>query len=384
LEMFSRLISANYLVSKMSSLKVYLILFSSIYFVLCESPSEELLKIPVEDVSDPGTGLRDEKYRWPKIRGSVNVPYDFGNFFSENQLKTILLAMRTMETETNCIKFVRRTDQQDYVYFEKNDWACNSFVGRRGGAQAINLMTSCVEAGSIQHELTHALGFFHQQNHPNRDQYVTIKSSNIAFDVEYSFRILDAIEGTSFNTPYDFDSIMHYPSNAFAYAGTYTIVRKDGVNGGRIAENKKLSVGDITRIRRMYKCEELTDKDDVAETTEGPETREIVTKQIITTTIETTEDPKIFETSEIPETVTEEITTTTSEFTKQNEKEDRDLKIYLIITNAAFIIAVVASFAIVYFHVVPLLIRDSHKIVKIFFSKSRGGDDDDRVLLVIS
>jgi hypothetical protein len=112
----------------MSSLKVYLILFSSIYFVLYESPSEELLKIPVEDVSDPGTGLRDEKYCWPKIRGSVNVPYDFGNFFSENQIKTILFAMRTMETETNCIKFSRRTDQQDYVYFQKNDWACNSFV----------------------------------------------------------------------------------------------------------------------------------------------------------------------------------------------------------------------------------------------------------------
>jgi lysozyme family protein len=143
-----------------------------------------------------------------------------------------------------------------------------------------------------------------------------------------------------------------------------------------------------------------TDKDDVAETTEGLETREIVTKQIITTTTdatdedkksedgvqETTEDPNVsetLETSEIPETVTEAITTTT-EVTRENEKEDRDLQIYIILTNVAFTIAVVASFAIVYFYVVTFLIRDSHKVVKILFLKSRDEDDDDRIMLVIS
>jgi hypothetical protein len=245
----------------MSSLKVYLILLSSIYFVSCESSSEEILKIPADDESDPGVGLREERFRWPKIKGSVIVPYDFGNF-SENEMQTILLAMRTMETETNCIKFVRRTDQQDYVFFQIST-TCSSLVGREGGVQTIDLTTDCVDQSSILHELTHALGFFHEHCHPNRDQYVTINRSNIIHKspfIEPSIKKVEAIHCTSFNTPYDFDSIMHSPSNMF---GTLSIVRNDGVNGGIIAENKKLSVGDITRIRRMYKCEESTDKDDV-------------------------------------------------------------------------------------------------------------------------
>jgi hypothetical protein len=218
-------------------------------------------------------------------------------------------------------------------------------------------MTSCVEEGSIQHELTHALGFFHQQNHPNRDQYVTIKSINIAFDVEYSFRILDSIEGTSFNTPYDFDFIMHYPSNVFAKTGTLTIVRNDGVNGGNIAENKNLSVGDITRIRRMYKCEESTDKDDVAETT-----------------YRTTDEDK--KSKDGAHETTEDI--------KDKEIEDGVLQIYPILAIVVFILVVMASIAIVYFYVVPLLTRDPYKIAKMQSIKPRKKNDYHQNLLVSS
>ena len=38
---------------------------------------------------------------------------------------------------------------------------------------------TCMVSGIIQHELTHVLGFYHEQSRPDRDTYVSIQWSNI-------------------------------------------------------------------------------------------------------------------------------------------------------------------------------------------------------------
>lgn len=95
----------------------------------------------------------------------------------------------------------------------------------------------------------HALGFEHQHQRPNRDQFVSINwdrvnGENDSFDI----RNFD-----NFDTPYDFHSIMHHSSwesglppamvpydRRFLYiAGIYNT----------------LSSGDILRLNRMYDCE---------------------------------------------------------------------------------------------------------------------------------
>ena len=78
---------------------------------------------------------------------------------------------------------------------------------------------------TIQHEFIHALGQFHVQSRPDRDQYVTIMWDNIQQGKEHNFKKHD---GTlTYNVPYDPKSFMHYSPYGFAIDSSKpTIVSK--------------------------------------------------------------------------------------------------------------------------------------------------------------
>ncbi len=90
----------------------------------------------------------------------------------------------------------------------------NSQIGMVGGRQLLNLVDwNSVGAEFIPiHELMHALGFYHEQQRPDRNTYITINCSNVQ----------GGCSGTIFNNNfpvpsdarpyglYDFDSLMHY------------------------------------------------------------------------------------------------------------------------------------------------------------------------------
>lgn len=53
-------------------------------------------------------------------------------------------------------------------------------MGRDGGLQLLSLSAfGCMERGIIQHELLHALGFYHEHTRSDRDQYVRINWENV-------------------------------------------------------------------------------------------------------------------------------------------------------------------------------------------------------------
>ena len=68
----------------------------------------------------------------------------------------------------------------------------------------------------IAHEVAHALGFWHEQSRPDRDTYVNVKWENIDRDSKGQFLKEQPSDVDNAAIPYDYGSIMHYRSKAFA------------------------------------------------------------------------------------------------------------------------------------------------------------------------
>uniref|UniRef100_A0A3B1JQ02 Metalloendopeptidase n=1 Tax=Astyanax mexicanus TaxID=7994 RepID=A0A3B1JQ02_ASTMX len=129
-----------------------------------------------------------------------------------------------------CIRFVDRSTEIDYLSIENRDG------GRTGGKQVVSLSTrGCVYHGIVQHELNHALGFYHEHTRSDRDSYVTINWQNIDPTMQYNFNKENT---NNLNTPYDYSSVMHYGKTAFTINGLNTIT----------------PIPDASRINTLYNC----------------------------------------------------------------------------------------------------------------------------------
>ncbi|GBG28620.1 Zinc metalloproteinase nas-14 [Hondaea fermentalgiana] len=93
---------------------------------------------------------------------------------------------------------------------------CWSWVGHRGGSQDISLQSNgCLSRRHVHHETLHALGFMHEMNRPDRDQYIDIHTENLQAGMESNFELLTEYID-SMGSPYDLKSVMHYSRFAFA------------------------------------------------------------------------------------------------------------------------------------------------------------------------
>jgi hypothetical protein len=107
--------------------------------------------------------------------------------------------------------FVRRYDEDGTI-----DNGCYSYVGRvSDDMQILNLGYGCLSKSTVQHEFLHALGFFHEQSRPDRDDHVEIVWENVQEDMKHNYKTLLArgFKWDDMGTPYDFNSIMHYQEN---------------------------------------------------------------------------------------------------------------------------------------------------------------------------
>ncbi|XP_046384884.1 meprin A subunit beta-like [Ischnura elegans] len=160
-----------------------------------------------------------------------------------------------------CIRFKEWTGEPNSVnifFNADSSGSCWSSVGRTGeGEQALSLGERCWYLGIVIHELAHAIGFWHEMNRPDRDEWIWVYWENIIPGYQSAF---DKNEPSTVNTlgeAFDYKSIMMYDEYAFSKDGVSATLqaKQDGTIIGPIWKKKGLSDSDIRRLHRLYQCQ---------------------------------------------------------------------------------------------------------------------------------
>lgn len=147
------------------------------------------------------------------------------------------------------IRFVPFTDQEDVLIFEEGSGVCKSYVGRVGGKQPIWIAPGC-EASEIAHEILHALGFVHEQNRQDRDNFVEVFPENIEEAYKDNYEKLPAsLMKVNALSEFDFESLMIYPVGMFAKPGQQAMRSR---TGAAIQPSPGLSAKDKERLQKAY------------------------------------------------------------------------------------------------------------------------------------
>ena len=72
-------------------------------------------------------------------------------------------------------KFFQWNELTQLISHTKTTIRCCSFVGRlKRGGQKLSLERGCMKHGILLHEFGHVMGFWHEQNRPDRDEYIKV------------------------------------------------------------------------------------------------------------------------------------------------------------------------------------------------------------------
>ena len=187
------------------------------------------------------------------------VRYRISSSIASSAAINISTAIATYQSST-CLRFISTSGAGDYIDFVSTDYGCYSYVGRQGGRQVINLQDpGCTSVGIIIHEIGHAIGFWHEQSRPDRDQYVTIHWNNVISGLSSQFMKRSYSEVDYQGSVYDYGSIMHYQSTAFSRnsRNTITVTNTSEYHqqgGPTLGQRRALSPQDIFQVRRLYSC----------------------------------------------------------------------------------------------------------------------------------
>src|SRR5690606_23206778 len=102
------------------------------------------------------------------------------------------------------VQFTEYNGEKDYILIQSaEEEVCQSYLGKKGGPQEIRLHEHCT-SGQIIHELLHALGFVHEHNRADRDQYIHIHWENVLSSQKYQFQKLEKQISQPADYPFDF------------------------------------------------------------------------------------------------------------------------------------------------------------------------------------
>ncbi|XP_073442676.1 meprin A subunit alpha isoform X2 [Dendrobates tinctorius] len=192
--------------------------------------------------------LRDENSRW-----KFPIPYILADNLDLNAKGVILKGFEMFRLKS-CVDFKPYAGDSTFLHFQKFG-GCWSYVGDFGTGQNLSIDSGCDHKAVVEHEILHALGFYHEQSRSDRDDYVQIWWDEITDGMAHNFNLYDDNYITDLNTPYDYESVMHYGPYSFnKNANVPTITAKITAFNDIIGQRFDFSAIDLERLNRMYNC----------------------------------------------------------------------------------------------------------------------------------
>ncbi|XP_048452552.1 meprin A subunit alpha [Rhincodon typus] len=238
--------------------------------VIRETPSENVYDVDPGDFRDdiPKINLESQRFlfqgdiaqSWernalkdPTSRWKFPIPYILADSLDLNAKGEILNSFEQYRLKS-CVDFKPYEGEKTYLIFQKLD-GCWSFIGALHSGQTISIGEQCDYKAIVEHELLHALGFYHEQSRTDRDDYVNIWWDEIIPGMEQNFVVYDDSYITDLNTPYDYESVMHYAPFSFNKNDSFpTITAKIPAFDEIIGQQLDFSAIDLLRLNRMYNC----------------------------------------------------------------------------------------------------------------------------------
>lgn len=190
---------------------------------------------------------------WP----GKTVPYVIDKQYNNQERQTIEKGFKHLSSQIgNCVQFVPRSNQQDYLYVIPGK-GCNSDIGHKGGKQWMVLDHSCIVRGidtTVIHEAGHTLGFDHTQCRSDRDKFLQVFLDRVQPNMRHNFQ-KKSTNNEKF-VPFDYSSIMIYAPTDFAIDKKKPTMVPTDPNARLLTYNERpeLSKLDIQMIKKLYQC----------------------------------------------------------------------------------------------------------------------------------
>ncbi|VDN02114.1 unnamed protein product [Thelazia callipaeda] len=195
-------------------------------------------------------GINRPTKLWP----GGKIPYSISPHYTNIERALLAKAVKQVYHDKTCLRFVPRSPYEgDYLFIGKVD-GCFSEVGRTSGVQVLSLDNGCMEYTTIIHEMMHVVGFYHEHERWDRDNYIDIIWQNIDRAAIDQFGKVDLSKTSYYGQPYDYRSILHYDRLAFSKNGFPTMLPKQKGFELTIGNAKDFSEIDLAKINRMYGC----------------------------------------------------------------------------------------------------------------------------------
>lgn len=214
------------------------------------------------DVNDAEEGKRvqtrnaytDPNHLWP----NGNIPFILDENIPAFTMIELLAAMQEIEISTysggkNCITFVPRTNENDYVHISWTSGTSGSTsIGRSGGRQDMTVNS----AGGRGHDdnlyiMLLALGLIPEVMRTDRNTYLNINMTN-AVSSDH-FRILTGQGTSAFGQKFDYESLLL--GNPYLHARDASFPVSSATQTGHVmGQSVSLTSGDATLLQHAYHC----------------------------------------------------------------------------------------------------------------------------------